>query len=313
MMQLRFNEYGSFKVLQFTDIHFTDDNDVDARTTDLMRRLIAEEKPDFIMTTGDTVFGPDNGKNLGKALAPLVESGIPWSYVFGNHDTEEGIAYEELFPMVTGLAGCMAFHDESSGKGMGNHWLEVVDSMGVVKWVLFAVDSGSYNELDMVDGYGFVGRDQMDWYGDKIGELELRENKEFGVLTFFHIALPEFHELWCRQVCYGEKREEICSPRVNSGFFTAMLEAGHTRGVFVGHDHVNDFMGNLYGITLGYGRATGYNTYGHEGFERGTRVFVLDEKNTTEFDTYLRLADGCVIRNQVKHEPEGIWEVESGE
>ncbi len=39
-------------------------------------------------------------------------------------------------------------------------------------------------------------------------------------------------------------------------------------GTFVGHDHVNDFVGDLYGIRLCYGRATGFNTYGRQGFTR---------------------------------------------
>ncbi len=70
-----------------------------------------------------------------------------------------------------------------------------------------------------------------------------------------HIALPEHLDVWMHEMCYGVKREGIGCPRVNSGFFSAMLEAGHTKGVFVGHDHVNDYWGRLYGIALGYGGA----------------------------------------------------------
>lgn len=69
-----------------------------------------------------------------------------------------------------------------------------------------------------------------------------------------HIALPEYNEVWDTRICYGDKREEVCAPKINSGFFTAMLETGHTKAVFVGHDHINDYIGDLYGILLGYGR-----------------------------------------------------------
>lgn len=45
-------------------------------------------------------------------------------------------------------------------------------------------------------------------------------------LAFFHIPLPEYEEVWNTKICYGEKREEITAPRVNSGLFTAMVEMG---------------------------------------------------------------------------------------
>ena len=34
------------------------------------------------------------------------------------------------------------------------------------------------------------------------------------------------------------------------------------KGVFCGHDHNNDFCGNHFGVSLFYGRKTGYGGYG---------------------------------------------------
>jgi hypothetical protein len=83
-----------------------------------------------------------------------------------------------------------------------------------------------------------------------------------------------------------------------------MHEAGDVMGTFVGHDHVNDFTGNLYGIRLAYGRATGYNTYGRAGMARGARVIRLT-KGVHAFRTWLRLEGGDIITEQPLHEPEG--------
>ena len=58
--KLRFKEDGSFRILQLTDIHYTEDDERDHRTVALMRDLISREKPDFIITTGDTVYGEKN-------------------------------------------------------------------------------------------------------------------------------------------------------------------------------------------------------------------------------------------------------------
>lgn len=305
MKKLTFSSEGKFKLLQFTDIHFSDNNAVDQETVSLMRKILKEENPDFIMITGDTVYGEENVEYLPLALAPIIESNIPFSYTFGNHDIEEGQGYEALFEVLQGISNCMMYHDESSKVGVGNHTLEVVDDKGEVKWVIVGVDSGNYNPLPHMEGYAYVQKPQIEWYQDMMRKYETK-NPNFSSLVFMHIPLPEYHELWAMETCYGMKREGICSPKINSGFFAAMKEVGHTKGVFVGHDHINDFYGQMYGITLGYGRATGYNTYGHEDFLRGARVFILDKDNTDTFRTYVRLSDGTVIDNPNVHFPERV-------
>ena len=65
---------------------------------------------------------------------------------------------------------------------------------------------------------------------------------------------------------------------------------GDVLGVFVGHDHTNDFIGDLFGIKLGYARNIGYGTYGKAGFARGARVFSISESDTSHFKTWMRLA-----------------------
>ncbi|MDF2872438.1 MAG: hypothetical protein K0R05_4013, partial [Anaerocolumna sp.] len=256
---------GKFKIMQFTDLHYVDGSSVDEKTINLMRRLLAIEKPDFVMITGDTVYGSDNLGGIDKALEPLVEAEIPWSLVFGNHDDEEGVEKEELIKKVMDLQGSLVFHAEDSGFGIGNHYLEIKNGNNETSWVLFGIDSGSYNVLPGIVGYDYVRAGQIEWYRKTIKELVV-SNSDFASLVFLHIPLPEYKEVWESKSCIGNKLEEVCCSAVNSGFFTALLEEGHTRGVFAGHDHINDYIGDLHGIQLGYGRATGYNTYGRDGF-----------------------------------------------
>lgn len=309
MKELLFRADGTFKIMQLTDIHYEDGSKEDQNTLSLMERLLQRETPDFIMITGDTVYGVDNVENLSKALRPVIDSKIPWSLVFGNHDTELGKGYEELFSEVQKLPGCIAYHEEESGSGVGNHVIRIIGTDGTLKWALMALDSGNYNKVTEIGGYDYIKRSQTEWYVKKIKQLE-EENPEFAALAFFHIALREHREVWNYEVCYGEKNEGVCCSRVNSGLFLAMLEAGHTKGVFVGHDHINDYYGVLHGITLGYGRAAGYNTYGKDGYQRGARIFILHEMNPYEFDTYERLEDGSLLQNPKKHLPERMWEEE---
>lgn len=305
MTKLRFSPEGKFKILQLTDIHFSDNNDVDKETLKLMRKIIKEENPDFIMITGDTVYGDENDQYLPLALAPVTESKIPFSYTFGNHDTEDGQDYETLYKVLKDMPNCHIDHDLDSKVGVGNHMLEILDGKDQIKWVIAGIDSGNYNELEHIGGYGYIKQPQIQWYQNKMRQYQ-KESPDFSALLFMHIALPEYHEMWDMEVCYGSKREGICSPKINSGFFAGMQEVGHTKGVFVGHDHINDFYGQMYGITLGYGRATGYNTYGQEDFLRGARVFILDENNTESFETYVKLSDGAVIDKPPVHMPERV-------
>ncbi|WP_310190154.1 hypothetical protein [Bacillus sp. 3255] len=100
---------------------------------------------------------------------------------------------------------------------------------------------------------------------------------EAPVLAFFHIPLPEYKEVWVLGNCRGNKFEEICCAKIKSGLFSVMLERGDVVGTFVGHDCINDYCGDLHGIQLCYGRATGFNTYGKDGFQRGDRIIRLTQ------------------------------------
>lgn len=292
---LRFNEDGNIKIMQLTDLHYTNDDEADHKTVALMRQALKDEKPDFVIVTGDMVYGEHNLEFLPKVFAPLIESGYPWSFVFGNHDSEWGHSRMELLEAGMRMKGCMASHDSSSIDGVGNHVIEIKDKNNKTKWAVFAIDSGDYNPMEQVGGYACVTRNQINWYQNKIYELK-NKCEDFSALAFQHIAVPEHLDVFKYEKCYGIKREGCGCPRVNSGLFYAMLEAGHTKGLFVGHDHANDYYGNLFGITLGYGRAGGYGTYGAPDHMKGARIFILNENNTESFETYVYLENGDVIK-----------------
>lgn len=76
------------------------------------------------------------------------------------------------------------------------------------------------------------------------------------------------------------RQEGISSASVNSGFFTTMVEAGDVKAAFVGHDHINDFCGELTGIHLCYAGGFGYHAYGKAGWSRRARVVVANLEKT---------------------------------
>ncbi len=54
---LKFNKDGKFKIVQFTDLHFGEYDDLDEQTYQMMVEILKAEKPDFVAITGDVVSG----------------------------------------------------------------------------------------------------------------------------------------------------------------------------------------------------------------------------------------------------------------
>ncbi|WP_284645732.1 metallophosphoesterase family protein [Paenibacillus silviterrae] len=310
---LAFRQDGTFTITQFTDIHWKDGGPADQRSRRLMEIVLDEERPDLVVFTGDVIYTGDvtPGRpicdNPEQALREAVHAAeirnIPWAIAFGNHDTEKGISREALMEIVQSLPYSVAERGPKEVSGVGNYTLHIDDDKNSPAAVLYFFDSGNLSPVPRIQGYDWIRNDQVQWY--MAASRKLRERNHGNALpslAFFHIPLPEYREVWDTKVCYGNKFEEIGCPRVNSGLFASMVEMGDVMGTFTGHDHVNDYWGELHGIRLCYGRATGYNTYGRENFPRGARMIRLHQ-GQSDFETWLRLDDNTVIRNQPEHLP----------
>lgn len=104
----------------------------------------------------------------------------------------------------------------------------------------------------------------MAWYRNQSLTLTYAHNRALPSLAFFHIPLYEHLDLWNVRGVQGDLAEGdgVCCSSVNTGLYAAMKELGDIKGVYCGHDHSNDYIGDYHGITLGFGRKTGYGCYG---------------------------------------------------
>ncbi|MCZ8516867.1 metallophosphoesterase family protein [Paenibacillus filicis] len=302
---LAFRSDGTFTIVQFTDIHWQDGGPKDQQSRQLMASVLDSEKPDLVVYTGDIIYtgrtslGEPVCEFPGRAFLEAVESaearGIPWSFVFGNHDTELGITRGELMDVALSQDHCTVPAEAEERYGVGNYRLQIAATDGTPAAVLYFFDSGNLSRVPGVKGYDWIHPDQIGWYISQSAEVNRSLTAaKLPALAFFHIPLPEYKEVWAGGNCRGHQFEEICCAQVNGGLFAALLETGDVMGTFAGHDHVNDYWGELHGIRLCYGRATGYNTYGREGFQRGARVIRLWQ-GVRDFETWLRLADGSRV------------------
>ncbi|MFD0712118.1 metallophosphoesterase family protein [Paenibacillus sp. GCM10027626] len=309
MTSLRFRNDGTFKIVQFTDLHWQNGEPEDLRTAELMKNIVTAEQPDLIVLTGDVIYSPDCADPIAayQSVARIVEEfRIPWATILGNHDAEKNCTKAQLISLQQEFPHCLTTPGTELGDRVGNYTLSIhSQAANKPSAALYMMDSGDYATISHVGGYAWVSSEQIEWYKARSRQFKADNggNPLFS-LAFLHIPLPEYKEVWAKNICYGHRFEEVCSPKVNSGLFSAFVEMEDVKGVFAGHDHINDYWGELYGIRLCYGRATGYNTYGREGFPRGARVIQLQE-GSDAFSSWLALEDGTTIVEQTEHHPEG--------
>lgn len=307
---LYYREDGTFTIAQFTDLHWQNGEPDDVLTRRLMEQVLDAENPDLVVFTGDVIYSRncvDPRQSFRDAVEAVDARGIPWAAVFGNHDTEHLVTRQDLMAVQAEHRYCVAEAGPPDLSGEGNCVLFVRDAAsGEALNALYLLDSGSYSELPEIIGYQWIQLDQIEWYAERSAALAAeRGGSPLPALAFFHIPLPEYKQIWKKELCFGSKHEKVnCAP-LNSGMFAAMLERGDVVGTFCGHDHINDYWGELHDIRLCYGRATGYHTYGREGFARGSRIVKL-HRGQREFVTYVRLDDGSLILEPKAHYPKGM-------
>ncbi|KAF9688012.1 hypothetical protein SADUNF_Sadunf02G0152800 [Salix dunnii] len=311
--ELRFRKNGEFKILQVADMHYgngktTSCLDVfpnqmrtcsDLNTTAFVERMIRAENPDFIVFTGDNIFGfdaTDAAKSLSAAFQPAIASNIPWAAVLGNHDQESTLSREGVMKHIVGLKNTLSQVNPAEAHiidGFGNYNLEIGGIKGSQfenksALNLYFLDSGDYSTVSAIPGYGWIKPSQQLWFQRTSAKLrraymrqpEAQKGPAPG-LAFFHIPLPEFASFDSSNFT-GVRQEGISSASVNSGFFTTMVEAGDVKAVFIGHDHLNDFCGALTGIQLCYAGGFGYHAYGKAGWSRRARVVVASLEKTEQ-------------------------------
>jgi predicted phosphodiesterase len=292
---LKFNKNGEFKIVQFTDTHINQKKESIQLVLDVVNKVVKAEQPDLVVFTGDIVTEDNPGDAFGKIGEVMTAHETNWVVVLGNHDDEHNAGRPEVAKLLTTLPYCLNQVSENI-TGTTNFVLTVGEGKKMA--LLYFMDSNAYSTLkDKVEGYGWFDLSQIIWY-KKVSNKFTKENsdKPLPALAFFHIPLPEYNQVWDSQEIktFGVKNEKVCCPDINTGMFAAMVEAGDVLGTFVGHDHVNDYIGVLYNIALAYGRCSGArNAYGD--LPPGGRVILLKE-GKREFDSWIREVNGNVVQ-----------------
>ena len=290
-IQFQFRKDHTFKIAQFTDIHWDNNSPNCAKTIETIQHVLTIEKPDIAILTGDIVtIGP--AKEGWLVISKIfINNKIPWAITLGNHDTDPKITRDQIFELLEPLP----FFVGSKGPelyGCGNYALPIRSSdKKLVSAVIYCLDSNDYPKDKRIGEYDFIRSDQINWYRKTSDQFTASNNQTpIPSLAFFHIPLLEYRNLIDKKTTLGENNESVVAAEINSGFFAAMVEKSDVMGVFVGHNHENNYIGVDHGIALAFGEVTGSNAYGN--FERGSRIIELHE-GEFKFDSWIRTKSGA--------------------
>ncbi len=292
--ELKFNEKGEFKIVQFTDTHIDFSSKANLNTYEIIKDVLEIEKPDFVILTGDVITQDDPQDAYRRLNNVFVEADIPWAMVFGNHDAQSNLSREDLATFLQKFPMCLN-NDNGETYGNSNFVLPVYGKNNKTEALLYCMDSNIRSTLEpIVEDDGWFDFSQIEWYRNKSKKFTMaNDGNPLPALAFFHIPLPEYTDAWNNKVNppLGVKNEDECSPDINTGMFAAMLESGDVMGTFVGHDHINDYIGVHYSIALAYGRVTKVMRDPENDPLAGGRVIILKEGEHS-FDTWVRDLNG---------------------
>ena len=314
-----------FRVMQLTDVHLGGgflSRKEDKMTINAIAAMVAQEKPDLIIVTGDVSFavpyisGTINNAIAHRMFMRLMERlEIPWTIVFGNHDSEaynyyNRVAVSEMYDDET-LEYCL-FIPDGELSGEGNHVINVKNSAGLITESFYMIDTHSYTDKDPLGikwDYDYVKQDQIDWYAGKVEAHKAANADVYAALTdeqkteyadllepkslmFMHIPLREVKAAYDEYVANdrqdtenvkyirgfdGETDEVVYSSRTDELLFETILKKGSTKGLFFGHDHLNNFVLEYKGVRLSYGYSIDYLAYSDidtRGYQRGCTVIT---------------------------------------
>jgi 3',5'-cyclic AMP phosphodiesterase CpdA len=290
VMALKFHPDGTFKVAQFTDLHIDITSESTAPTLEVIEHVLRTENPDLAVFTGDIINKPSTREGWIALTEFLGHYDVKWTVVLGNHDDEGDMSREGIFEFLENAPGFIGVRGPDIS-GVGNFILPVVSSRSnSVKALFYLFDSHGYPPDGKPGSYDWIKFDQIQWYRKRSNDFK-KGNQGIPVpaLCFLHIPFPEFLEAYGNETTVGAREEDVYAPVLNSGLFTSMVEMGDVMGVFAGHDHVNNYIGILHNIALGYGQITGMNGYGN--FDRGARIIELRE-GVHAFNTWIRTSTG---------------------
>ena len=216
---LDFDTNREIKVLQITDTQLMtyDKNKTGAAnltdfTGDLkdeVDQLVAENKPDLILVTGDLIYGQfddSEGTLLNKLIEMMESYKIPWAPLLGNHEQETPIGTVEMCRRFVEDTSYCLFNRRHSIGGNGNYSIGLAIK-GNLQRTIYMIDSRSCvlsstseKQAGIANDYTGFTDEQIAWYRTtavRVNACATRNNndieKKISSFMCFHIPPAEVH------------------------------------------------------------------------------------------------------------------------
>lgn len=245
-------------------------------------------------------------KALGLLLDPIEKRKIPFAFIYGNHDDMNIISKKEQAEIYGEYDYCVPYNTDDDSVECDTYNIPIFSSdEEKMKYNIWMLDSAGSDE----NGRPIFGRVQpetIDWYERESRRLRLENNGPVMSLMFQHIPIAETMQFFekCNEDDNGAfKTHENEYVRLDTtkakgfafelegndepdyGQLTAIKKCGDVCGLVFGHDHTNCFTGQIDGVNIIQTPGASFRSYGNT-VSRGTRVFVINENDTSSFETY---------------------------
>lgn len=268
-------------ILLLTDQHYTcvfGDN----KTNTLMDTLVSENQPDLIILLGDQCLTPFNIRAYEHLIERMDSYKIPWAPLFGNHDGEGKATKQYLAELLADSDYCLFQYGPNNIDSVGNYFINISKDGNFV-YTIFLMDS----DVKKGSNYMPITQGQLDWYEWAVKGITAYFGRIIPSALMRHIPLIEYATAYDaavlnNTVIYGERREEESPPYINSKMFEKIKALQSTKGVFCGHDHLNDYSVIYEGIRLSYSVSSGFGSYGDNNIKGGTLLKIKSSGETEQ-------------------------------
>jgi len=331
--RLTFNPAGTFKLTIFSDLHYGENpwdewgpqQDVDS--AQLMRTVLADEKPDYVVLNGDLITGENTSREnstslIDEIVAPLNEAKIPFSSTHGNHDNQRNITHLEEIQReqrISPLSYTRAAPPSIGGQGgQGTYWVpiyeEAADDVPVLILWFFDSRGGWSPGSTSAPLPDWVDASVAGWIQSETAAMEAAwdsvESKKRGALAFVHIP-PHTIESVQKKLnatrnpglnadTLGQGSTQASDDPSSAGndqpFWDALnANVKNLQAVISGHDHGNEWCARepSKDVIFCFNKHSGYGGYDGVGWGHGVRNIVFSSADPTSgLETWIRLEDG---------------------
>jgi hypothetical protein len=326
--RLTFKPDGTFKLTVFSDLHFGENPwdvwgpEQDVNSTALMRKVLGDEKPDYVVINGDLITGENTFREnstflIDKIAAPLNEARIPFSSTQGNHDNQANITHLEEILCEQQVAPLSYTRLSSPGVGgvggPGNYWVPIYrnshDQAPVLVLWFFDSRGGVSPNPNPQPLPDWVDATVADWIQTESKAMEAAWGPQESRAAVAFVHIPP-HAIQAVQAhldfsknpglnadLLGDGSVQDSASKGNDAPFWNALNTNvkNLHAVISGHDHGNEWCARepTKDVIFCFDKHSGYGGYGQPSWGYGVRnlKFHTPDPNAG-VETWIRLQEG---------------------